>query len=108
MHFTANTRFPTCSWRICWRAVSVTKRIWSGARHRGPSRADSPGETHSIKAGKINIDVQTSHSERVSAIISAVLIAAGTALTMAGAHAGGRKIEDRWRAASSGKKKGHP
>jgi len=52
--------------------------------------------------------VQTSHSERVSAIISAVLIAAGTALTMAGAHAGGRKIEDRWRAASSGKKKGHP
>jgi hypothetical protein len=64
------------------------------ARHRGPSRADSPGETHSTKGGEINIDVQTSHSERVSTIVSAALIAAGTALTMAGAHAGSRKIED--------------
>jgi hypothetical protein len=50
-----------------------------------------------LKAGEINIDVRTSHSERVSAIIRVVLIAAGTALTMAGAHAGSRKIEDQSR-----------
>ena len=29
MRFTGNTHFPICSWRICWRAISVTKRIWS-------------------------------------------------------------------------------
>jgi hypothetical protein len=44
-------------------------------------------ETHSIKAGEINIGVQTSHSERVWAIISAALIVGGIALTMAGALA---------------------
>ena len=41
-------------------------------------------ETEGIKAGDINIGVQTSHSERVSPIISAVLIAGGIALTIAG------------------------
>jgi hypothetical protein len=43
-------------------------------------------ETQGIKAGDINIGVQTSHSERVSPIISAVLIAGGIALTIAGAR----------------------
>jgi hypothetical protein len=43
-------------------------------------------ETHGIKAGDVNIGVQTTHSERVSPIISVVLIAGGTALTVAGAH----------------------
>ena len=44
-------------------------------------------ETHGIKAGDLNIGVQTSHSERVSPVISAVLIAGGIALTIAGARA---------------------
>ena len=43
-------------------------------------------ETHGIKAGDINIGVQTSHSERVSPITSAVLIAGGIALSIAGAR----------------------
>ena len=43
-------------------------------------------ETQGIKAGDISIGVQTSHSERVSPIISAVLIAGGIALTIAGAR----------------------
>jgi hypothetical protein len=43
-------------------------------------------ETHGIKAGDINIGVQTSHSERVSPIISVVLLAGGIALTIAGAR----------------------
>jgi hypothetical protein len=37
-------------------------------------------ETHGIKAGDMNIGVQTSHSERVSPIISVLLIASGIAL----------------------------
>jgi hypothetical protein len=45
-------------------------------------------ETHGIKAGDINIGVQTSHSERVSPIVSTVLIAGGIALTIAGARTG--------------------
>jgi len=45
-------------------------------------------ETHGIKAGDINIGVQTSHSERVPPIVSAVLIADGIALTIAGARTG--------------------
>jgi hypothetical protein len=45
-------------------------------------------ETHGIKAGDMNIGVQTSHSERVSPIVSAVLIAGGIALTIAGARTG--------------------
>jgi hypothetical protein len=45
-------------------------------------------ETHGIKAGDMNIGVQTTHSERVSPIISAVLIAGGIALTVAGARTG--------------------
>jgi len=43
-------------------------------------------ETHGIKAGDLNIGVQTSHSERVSPVISAVLIAGGIVLTIAGAR----------------------
>jgi len=41
-------------------------------------------ETEGIKIGDANIGVQTSHSERVSPIISAVLIAGGIALSIAG------------------------
>jgi len=41
-------------------------------------------ETQGIKAGDVNIGVQTSHSERVSPVISAVLIAGGIALSIAG------------------------
>jgi hypothetical protein len=43
-------------------------------------------ETEGIKVGKTNLGVQTSHSERVSPIISVVLIAGGIALSMAGAR----------------------
>jgi hypothetical protein len=45
-------------------------------------------ETHGIKAGDMNIGVQTTSSERVSPIVSAVLIAGGIALAIAGARAG--------------------
>ena len=45
-------------------------------------------ETHGIKAGNMNIGVQTSESERVSPIVSVVLIAGGIALTIAGARGG--------------------
>jgi hypothetical protein len=45
-------------------------------------------ETHGIKAGDVNIGVQTSHSERVSPIVSVVLIAGGIALAIAGARSG--------------------
>jgi len=43
-------------------------------------------ETHGVKIGDANIGVQTSHSERVSPIISIVLIAGGIALTIASAR----------------------
>ena len=43
-------------------------------------------ETHGVKIGDSNIGLQTSHSERVSPIISAVLIAGGIALAIAGAR----------------------
>jgi hypothetical protein len=43
-------------------------------------------ETHRLRAGDLDIGVQTSHSERVSPIISAVLIAGGIALAIAGAR----------------------
>jgi hypothetical protein len=43
-------------------------------------------ETEGIKVGKTNIGVQTSHSERVSPIISVVLIGGGIALSIAGAR----------------------
>jgi hypothetical protein len=45
-------------------------------------------ETHGIKAGNMNIGVQTSDSERVSPIVSVVLIAGGIALSIAGARGG--------------------
>ncbi len=43
-------------------------------------------ETEGIKVGGANFGVQTSHSERVSPIISIVLIAGGIALSIAGAR----------------------
>lgn len=45
-------------------------------------------EDHGIKAGDLNIGVETSHSEKVSPVISAVLIAGGIALAIAGARTG--------------------
>jgi hypothetical protein len=45
-------------------------------------------ETHGIKAGDMNIGVETSHNERLSPIVSAVLIAGGIALAIAGARTG--------------------
>lgn len=45
-------------------------------------------ETHGIKAGDVNIGVQTHHSERVSPIVSVVLIAGGIVLTISGARTG--------------------
>jgi hypothetical protein len=41
-------------------------------------------ETEGIKVGNTNLGVQTSHSERVSPIVSVVLIAGGIALGIAG------------------------
>ena len=43
-------------------------------------------ETEGIKVGSANLGIQTSHSERVSPIISIVLIAGGIALSIAGAR----------------------
>ena len=43
-------------------------------------------EKQGIKIGDTNIGVQTSHSEKVSPIVSAVLIAGGLALSFAGAR----------------------
>ena len=43
-------------------------------------------ETEGIKVGNANFGVQTSHSERVSPIISVALIAGGIALSIAGAR----------------------
>jgi len=43
-------------------------------------------ETEGIKIGNTNLGVQTSHSERISPIISVVLIAGGIALSIAGAR----------------------
>jgi hypothetical protein len=45
-------------------------------------------ETQGIKIGDANFGVQTSHSERVSPVVSAVLIAGGIALAIAGARTG--------------------
>jgi hypothetical protein len=43
-------------------------------------------ETQGIKIGGANLGVQTSHSERVSPVISVVLIAGGIALSIAGSR----------------------
>ncbi len=43
-------------------------------------------ETEGIKVGNTNFGVQTSHSERISPIVSVVLIAGGIALSIAGAR----------------------
>jgi hypothetical protein len=48
-------------------------------------------ENHGIKVGDTDIGVHTSHSERVSPIISAVLIAGGIGLAIAGARTGPAK-----------------
>jgi hypothetical protein len=45
-------------------------------------------ETQGIKAGNINIGIQTSHGERVSPVISVVLIAGGIAPSIAGGRRG--------------------
>jgi len=45
-------------------------------------------ETEGIKVGSANLGIQTSHSERVSPIISVVLIAGGIALSIAGRRSG--------------------
>ena len=47
-------------------------------------------ETEGIKVGNAKFGVQTSHSERVSPIVSVVLIAGGIALSIAGARTGPR------------------
>ena len=44
-------------------------------------------ETQGIKIGDANLGVQTSRSERVSPVISVVLIAGGIALSIAGSRA---------------------
>jgi len=44
-------------------------------------------ENEGIKVGGANFGIQTSHSERVSPLISVVLIAGGIALSIAGARA---------------------
>jgi hypothetical protein len=41
-------------------------------------------ETEGIKLGNTNLGMQTSHSERVSPVISVVLIVGGIALSIAG------------------------
>jgi hypothetical protein len=43
-------------------------------------------ETHGVKIGDANIGLQTSHSERISPIISTVLIVGGIALAIASAR----------------------
>jgi hypothetical protein len=43
-------------------------------------------EKHGIKAGDVNIGLETTQSERVSPIIGVVLIAGGFALTVGGAR----------------------
>ncbi len=45
-------------------------------------------ETEGIKIGKTNLGVQTNHSERVSPVVSVVLIVGGIALSIAGARSG--------------------
>ena len=47
-------------------------------------------EMQGIKAGDVSIGVQTTHNERVSPLISAVLIAGGIALSIAGARTGSK------------------
>jgi hypothetical protein len=48
-------------------------------------------QTQGIKIGDASIGVQTSHSERVSPVISVVLIAGGIALSIAGVRGGSSK-----------------
>ena len=45
-------------------------------------------ETQGLKIGDASIGVQTTHSERVSPIISVVLLAGGIALTIVGVRGG--------------------
>ncbi|HSZ61858.1 MAG TPA: hypothetical protein VK828_08670 [Terriglobales bacterium] len=46
-------------------------------------------QTEGVKIGGASLGVQTTHSERVSPIISAVLIAGGIALSIGGARSRG-------------------
>jgi hypothetical protein len=45
-------------------------------------------ETHGFKAGDVNIAVQTRNDEKVSPLISAVLIVAGAGLMITGSRRG--------------------
>jgi hypothetical protein len=65
---------------ICGLAFPAS-RCGESARSKMQFRA-RPG----VKAGDVNIGVQTTHSERVSPIISIVLIAGGIALTCPGSE----------------------
>jgi hypothetical protein len=44
-------------------------------------------ENHGIKAGDVSLGVQTHHSDRVSPIISAVLVLGGAGMMIAGKRA---------------------
>jgi hypothetical protein len=44
-------------------------------------------ENHGIKAGDMSIGVQTTHNERVSPIISAVMVLGGAGMMIAGSRA---------------------
>ena len=46
-------------------------------------------QTEGVKVGGASLGVQTSHSERVSPIVSVVLIAGGIALSIGGARSRG-------------------
>ncbi|MGA2355636.1 MAG: hypothetical protein ABSG02_14155 [Terriglobales bacterium] len=46
-------------------------------------------QTEGVKIGNANLGVQTTHSARVSPVISAVLIAGGIALSIGGARSRG-------------------
>ena len=43
-------------------------------------------ENHGIKAGDVNIGVQTRHDEKVSPVISAALIVGGAVMAVAGSR----------------------
>jgi hypothetical protein len=43
-------------------------------------------ENKGVKIGDVNVGVQVQHSERVSPVVSAVLVAAGAGLLIAGAR----------------------
>ncbi len=48
-------------------------------------------ESRGLRAGGVNLGVQTTHSERVSPVISGLLIVGGIVLSIAGGRNGGLK-----------------